>query len=383
MQNSRKKVKNVTNISIKEYSRTLADLLDSNINSNKIRNFLISSDHQDHKIKVVRYLRAISLAYLYNGSRWAYDPKNWDSYILQHLRNDDFDIFDACLEAGYVRALIKKPLSRWFISRYIQIDDPIFNNDFMGGIIECGALIVSKRSSETAFRSLRIGNAPEAHLVLNSLPFKGLSEATYYPKWKYLRWTRVPAIDLTYRTDTISFLAGVLSLGMVQKDKKSKGEFTAYNKKAIPILESFGIPIYEKQYVSTMWPALFTPWMPETRRDAFLNSKSKNIGLFACILWRMYVNKSMFVKEGLPYLPSKRTVFNRWGNDQLTTMEFLDSQRRDMGLLSLKPPIDQAVRHWGRQCTRITRGPQSKRTASRRKRTANKDENVQNIEGVE
>lgn len=233
-----------------------------------------------------------------------------------------------------VNRLVKMPNIKWYIRNCIEISDPIWNGDYLRGIMQSGKVNWGRRSYPT----IKWNDQPHMLNVVKDSPFYGNVSETNN---RFYRWYNVPALYLPYSENKISFMAGVLSTGKI---KERRGELYAhYSKGAYPFLKRWGIPIeFESanqahNLVSPLWPALFARYMTEGDRWLQIKNGGFNSHLYSAILWRMYVSNNI-VKNGLPYLKSRKWVYNHYGKIEDTEMKWLE-----MGLSQLDWKVRSVV----------------------------------------
>jgi hypothetical protein len=228
---------------------------------------------------------------------------------------------------------------KWYIHEFMEIDDPIWNGDFIHGLSTCGKIRWNKRF----FPSFRWTTGRNIFEILSTTPFygktNGKSEAHY-------KWHDVPAFYLKHDRGSISFMAGVLATGRLTE---KNGEIYAdYNGFVLPYLKKFGIPIeYESKanlhnLISPIWPALFTLHMPEKGQNWLRIKCGYKSELYASILWRMYIS-NYIERNKIPYLKSRRWVYDHFG-----TVENTERQWLTMGLSQLDKRIRTIVESWAK-----------------------------------
>jgi len=234
---------------------------------------------------------------------------------------------------------------KWYIHNKMEIDDPIWNADFISGITQSGVVWWNP----VTFPTFKWYTIPILAEVFENSPFYGKvqkDKSAVLGKHPY-SWKSSPALYLKPSKKTISYVAGVLCAGKVQK--YAAGSFVKYKISCRASLKKFGIPIEKENkywlFVSPFWPALFTIHMPECCRDYFLNMKRPYRGEeYAAILWATHANHYI-VKGGLPFLPSRRTVFYKYKNKDGTLKE-LQKKRVEYDLVGLDRRVKSCIASW-------------------------------------
>lgn len=226
---------------------------------------------------------------------------------------------------------------KWYINKRLNYDD-VWNGSFIGGLIEFGNVNWS------------LYNFPSLRWVGNYNLYRTILECPYHGKvvWEkpryFNRWVMVPAFYLPCDKESISYMAGVLASGDIE------GNMAKYNRKSGAIIKSFGLPIeYESKkgkylLLSPVWPALFSEHMPPLAQSRWCSiHKAYNAGLYATILWRTY-NREKAKSWVMPYLPSFRTAYNRFGN-----VKELEQARIEKGLVNMDKRVELVVREWAKK----------------------------------
>jgi hypothetical protein len=237
---------------------------------------------------------------------------------------------------GYFLSKIKMPVVWWWINNNLSLDDKIWNADFIHGVAQHGKINWYKHQSPTLwFSNLYIKN------VIKDNPIQGHVSAQ--------EWTCVPAFYLKYSKESISFMAGFFSVFVPHK--KENKCYAVSNRSTMDLLKKWNIPIEKTGnkyiYLSPIWPALLTPWMPEHIRSKWFGlKKAYRVRLYAPILWKTHMGKE-FRKNGIPYLKSRRTIFYEYKNDEVGALKYLDKLRVSMNLTELDNRIGEIIRKWG------------------------------------
>ena len=182
--------------------------------------------------------------------------------------------------------------------------------------------------------------------VLKESPFYGKAckgTRDYY-------WKHAPAFYLKSNKDTLSYMAGVLCTGKVVKIGKKI--FIRYNRRCKDLFQKSNIPIEGTVesgalLISPFWPALFTKFMPEYCKEYYLSPNRKKSVMaeeYASIFWVTHSNHNI-VKDGLPFLPSRRLVFYRYKSDKGTLRE-LQKRRVEHNLVEIDKRILECIKLW-------------------------------------
>ena len=237
--------------------------------------------------------------------------------------------------------LVKYKHIKWYIRNHIIVEDKIWNGDFIHGLSTCGRIKWQKK----IFPSFLWTSNDWMMDILKESPFYGKitaykNEASMSALYK---WCDVPALYLPYGEKSISFMAGVLATG---KTMEKNGEMYAnYSKLALPYIVKFGIPIEYSSpnniynLVSPIWPAILTDYMPSScKKWLDIKHGGYKSEMYAPILWRMYVSNDI-QRGGIPYLNSRRWVYNHFG-----TIEDTEQQWLKLGLSQLDNRFRVAIR---------------------------------------
>lgn len=254
----------------------------------------------------------------------------------------------------YLNYLITIKNIRWYIKNFVEIDDQVWNADFIMGLTQYGKL----KNGKDGFSTFYWFNNEEIENILEGAPFFG--KKSYAWKRKYHRykghymWRMVPALSLKYSEKSISFMAGVLATGkMSQKEKLRKHDpdediFVRYNLKVEPFLKQWHIPIEKRDaisvYISPFWVGLLTPWMPPccqkwAKLRTSIAYKAKD---YALIMWKIYTNKDI-QRKSIPYLISRRSYYENYGS-----IKGLERRWVEEKLVEIDSRIKDAVLYWDR-----------------------------------
>jgi len=239
------------------------------------------------------------------------------------------------------KRMIRMSHLKWFIHNKVNCQDPIWNGDFLHGLMVHVKIYWNKKG----FPSCEWFCNTDLVDILKTCPFGG--KIVDLPSFYKSRWVGVPALYLKSSEDSISFMAGIMS-GM-RTVKRGEFEYALTSSKSIDYIKKWGIPIegeYNKSFLlSPVWPALFIHHMPEICRSKWLKIKKPYNGfLYALVLWRTYVD-CYFPSRGIPYLKCRRAVYNRLQCPE-GVMKKIEMLRVEKGLTELDNRIREVVREW-------------------------------------
>lgn len=247
----------------------------------------------------------------------------------------------------YIRKNIKVNDLKWYIHNKIEVNNKIWTPDFLFGVAKHGEISWSK----TSFPSLSWTNNKNMRTVIKTATFGGKISKESEVQHRINYWSQVPALYLKHSEKSIEFMAGLLSCGnLVEKDGVS---YARYAGRTIQYLEEWHIPIeiktdYDKRenyvLISPIWAALFTPKMPKEITETWLTVENPcNSKTYCPILWKTYVGN--FVKDGIPYLPSRRAIYYHHKCDE-GAIHKLDQLRISTGMVELDYRVRDMVKIW-------------------------------------
>jgi len=216
----------------------------------------------------------------------------------------------------------------------IVLQDNIWNNDFIHGITMHGKL----RESTQRY--------PVFNWVNNDHIYNLLKLNPYYGNLTKGRLGEAPVLCTNYLDTGVSFMAGVMAGGIVTICKGNN--MVKYQGKSIEYLNQWHIPIEVKEkkerFISPIWPALFSKWMPNGIGDLYCNlPDAYNAQEYAAILWKTYMGDP-FITKKIPYLPCRRKIYQLY-----KTISALDRLRVTKGLTELDNRIRDAVQILAKQ----------------------------------
>lgn len=261
------------------------------------------------------------------------------SYTESHIR----ELWSHGIPYPSVNTLKKLDVKniKWFIHKFVTFDDGVWNGNFLHGMATNGEIIFDKDK----YPSFKWSNKG-LEKIIEASSFGGVRRKN---SWRY-----VAAFYLNYSSNSTSFMAGVLSGGILEE--RNDVEYAKYSGNTIPYIKEWGIPIEfeDDDYIliSVFWPALFSFKMPVESRAKWYNIRSIiNAKHYAAILWKTYVD-CHFMSEAIPYLNNARTIFYRYkdyNGSNLKSGEQLKFLRVEMGLTGLHNGIKECVQTLAKQ----------------------------------
>lgn len=239
------------------------------------------------------------------------------------------------------RDLDKKKI-KWFINKKISFDDKVWNADYLAGIVKCGKISWHK----VMFPTFSWYYNKNLCKIFEESPFYGTVNEEVKTHKVPNKWIYVPALCLNPRFDTLSYIAGLLSTG-IKEERKDGFTYAKYTTKVKKEIYKFGIPIeFSKKryfYISPFWPLCFGDYMANFCVDYWNNiERPFRAEEYSSILW--YILESPNIKAGgLPFLPSRRTVFNRFQSRDLKTKENIENHYISYGLINLHDIIKKMI----------------------------------------
>ena len=230
---------------------------------------------------------------------------------------------------------------KWYINKFIKVEDQVWNADFLRGITQYGRVLTFRCSFPTFFWKFN----PAIEELFESCPFYFRRNDNFVTRdaRHYYGVNSMAALCLSYSEKSISFMAGVLATGQsVTIDDKV---YARYNVKASAWIKKWQIPIEQEDYkgrvfVSPLWPALFTPWMPKSFERWTNMDKASNAEKYALIMWKIFTGKDIRTK-GIPYLISRRSYYYRYGSIKNLAKKWVEQNMTGMDLR-----FKEAVQYW-------------------------------------
>lgn len=231
---------------------------------------------------------------------------------------------------------------KWYIKNKITLQNKIWNGSFLHGIAQSGKITQSKDS----FPSLQTYLVTRMKYLLKICPFKG-NIFDYGWKWG-VRWTNVPALSLSHDTNSLSFMAGVFSMGQEYLAKDGL-VYAKYSNKCEKWLKQWGIPIegYTPNklqcLISPIWPSLLHEWMPPIIRTWRRIPKASQAAKYAAILWKIYCG-GQFVKNAIPYLEDRGYYTKHFKSDEYTLTQNVRRMWVQCNLTCLDERLKELIR---------------------------------------
>jgi hypothetical protein len=233
-----------------------------------------------------------------------------------------------------------------FMKKHVVINHPIWNSDFLHGLLLNGNI----RNLSNMFCSFHWRNNPNLDDIIMSCPFHGkINNAVGKHDILDLNklWKNVPAISTKYFNETSSYVAGILSAGIIYKVKDFN--FIKYRYGVKEEFKRLGIPIKigpgGTVLISPFWPALYSPLMPNIIKDKWSKVKHPyKAHEYAAIMWRTYSDKE-FKRNAIPYLRSRRSIFYDYKCPE-GAMNKLESLRFEHDLIEITPTVNEMIKYW-------------------------------------
>jgi hypothetical protein len=296
-----------------------------------VKNPYLDEAQLQHRLREV----AAKIAIKYGAIR-SNDPFRLSAYIEEFWTYDRYPptcyAYHCCVQRKHIKDYIRK---------YISVEHPIWNADFMYGLCRCGTI----RENVYSFPSFYWYYNPNIVDILHSAPFWG--RHFYYEPKKFYGWCNSPSLCLEHKTDSISYMAGVLATGRHYVYRNQT--YIQYTASIAKLLKQWHIPIeYQSAkgklvLVSPFWPALFAYKMPPKLRSYFAEiPNAAEVDVYSSILWYAYMG-SDFKKEKIPYLKSRRSVLYQFQHPDgtLRNLEMLRVQKR---LIDIDSRVKQAMK---------------------------------------
>ena len=255
--------------------------------------------------------------------------------------------------------IIKINNIKWYINNYIDVQNKVWNADYLHGLTKSGRIIQTAKSFPTFifYHNNSIEN------ILEECPFYGMRNNNWETKnhKKYYKWQHSPALILKHSDSSISYMAGVLSTGVIkyftidEKILNPKGRkvktgktktigYARFLRKLSPLFKKWNIPIEKRNmkfvYISPFWIALLTPWMPQYCQRWLNVKKPYKAKEYSLIMWKIFTGKDIKT-DGIPYLISRRKYYYEYG-----TIKNLEKKWVDEKLVEIDPRFKEAVKKW-------------------------------------
>ena len=287
-----------------------------------------------HKERVYELVSLIALKY--GGPGW-----KLKNYKIEHIKELwKYGYPFPCLT--FITQKIKVKEVKWYIHNKLNYEkDEIWNSDFLMGLSIHGKLKwnISKYPSFSWWKNKNITE------LVSDCPFGGFIGKN---SWQY-----VPVFYLKHSKDSLSYMAGafagtqIIEVNGIQYAKTNRDSSKIFREWKIPVNEIRGFGSGTSYLLSPIWPALFSIKMPEFFRNRWLELKNPyGVDYYAPILWRTYIDNNNFVKNGIPYLQSRRTIYYHYSNPQEDLTTVLNKMRVAKGLTEIDNRIKEIVKIW-------------------------------------
>ena len=248
---------------------------------------------------------------------------------------------------------------KWYIRDKLEWEHPIWNGSFLKGMTRVGHV----QNCPQSFPRFHWSACPHIWDMIDNCPFGGKKyKAPNNMQPHY--WNSVPALCLPGKEDSIHYVAGLMS-ALERIDNINGLTYARISSPLFPHIKKLGIPIDHRTNsdmgngISPIWPMLFKKYMPEENTQ-WENIKNPLLGdIYAMILWKTYVSNN-FESKGLPFLPSRRTIYYRWKVEQkengirfwrgrqMGALRWIDKMRLDYHITNLNPHVIQMVREYAK-----------------------------------
>lgn len=232
--------------------------------------------------------------------------------ITQDMISEKWNYDNCPPSPSYLQKIIRIKNIKWYINNFMKIEDDVWNNNFLLGLKKSGDV----NWCHLTFPTFRWRTNKDLLDELKLSPFHGSLSSHSYENYTSYQWNNVPALYLSGNEEDISFVAGILFSGNLVE--KGGWSYARYNKKTLPYLEKFGIPIEYSSpssihnLISPIWPALFSQMMPN-KGSKWNNIKNAyKASKYASILWRIYISNDV-PTGAMPYLESRRSIYKKYG----------------------------------------------------------------------
>jgi hypothetical protein len=257
-----------------------------------------------------------------------------------------------------VEKIINTKNIKWYINKHIEVQNKVWNADFLNGLTKSGKVIQNSRS----FPSFLFCYNESIEEIINECPFYGMKNNNWnHATEKRYKWQRCPALVLKHSDSSISYLAGVLATGtikylkfdekiqnpkgrMVKTGRKITRGYARYFNRLIPLFEKWNIPIEKRDstcvYISPFWVALLTPWMPQCCQKWMNVKKPYKAKEYSLIMWKIFTGKDIET-DGIPYLISRRAYYYQYGSIKNLERKWVEEK-----LVEIDSRFKEAVKKW-------------------------------------
>lgn len=203
---------------------------------------------------------------------------------------------------------------KWYINTYTSelITDPEWNPDFLMGMLQWGSIYYNP----IYFPSVRWKGNNNLLEAIRSSPYAGRLNTCDPKPGQRVIWSDVPAMCFKHSDKTVEYMAGVLSVGIVETIYNKV--LVKYSHKAAKVIEKLKIPVEHRNqryiYISPFWPVILQKYMPQAIRSKWLLIPKAYLAQeYSTILWKIYTGKDP-LSEKMPYMLSRRMVFYKYGS---------------------------------------------------------------------
>lgn len=245
---------------------------------------------------------------------------------------------------------IRIPNIKWYINTHSKelTMYPEWNPDFLMGMLEWGKITKFRRN----FYSFSWFGNYDLLQAIQLSPFTGKLNTQVAIKSMYeYNWTCVPALCFNYSKDSIEYLAGVLSTGIIVNEKGKT--LVKYNRKVGKLIGDFGIPIEIQNryaFISVFWPAVLQKHMPKALQlkwGGIKDEKAYRANEYATITWKIYTGEDSRV-NAMPYLMSRRTAYYKYGTVKNLREMWIKNQ-----MIGLDSRFKSVIQEWQKDSKEI------------------------------
>lgn len=291
--------------------------------------YIIDSTHNKFSIDKINTCEVASKLRLYCGSNYSEEDikRLWN-------HNSNYPSFDK------IRKNIRITNIKWYIYTHTKelIRDLSWNPDFLMGMLQWGKINYYPKNFPSF---IWLGNF-DLSIAINCSPFAGRLSAKFKTDNRYF-WSSVPALCLKFSSNTIEYLAGILSTGIIVTYKNKV--LASYNNKVGGIVKALGIPIeYSNKrfvFISPFWAVILQDYMPQPLKDKWnFIYHAYRASEYSSILWKIYTGKDP-MSDAMPYLLSRRTIFYKYGSIRALRELWIKNQ-----LVELDSRFKKVVQEW-------------------------------------
>ena len=229
----------------------------------------------------------------------------------------------------------------WYLQNHVSEQHKIWNSSFLHGLAQSGKLTRPQKS----FYKMSMYSIKRFKYIMQICPFGG--KLVDYGPDDGIAWLDVPALALPYDEKSMSFMAGVFSMG--QEYEKDGLIYAKYSGKCEKWFRLWGIPIegYTPNklgvLISPFWPSLLHEWMPPLLRTWRRIKHAANAHKYAAILWKVYQG-TKFKREEIPYLACVEYYFDNFSSNDYTLSQNLKRMWIECGLTMMDDRVKNLIR---------------------------------------